>query len=142
LQEFIKKSSGRDIRVIVCGDKVVGGMKRQSNKGYKSNFHQGGSVKKVPVNDELAELAVEAAKAVGLHIAGVDFLIDEDSYKICEINASPGFEGFEKATGINVAEYLLNYALSQCEIVVKKEKKLKKVKVMVEHNTDTDNEKD
>eukprot|EP01080_Neovahlkampfia_damariscottae_P003768 gene3768-6656_t len=135
LQEFIKKSSGKDVRVLVVGDKVVGGMKRQTSakNQFKSNFHQGGSVKKVPVNEELAELAIEATKTVGLHIAGIDFLLDEDTYKICEINASPGFEGFEKATGTNVGKTILDYALTQCEIVKTKEKKNKKVKIMKEH---------
>ena len=110
IQEFVKFSSGRDIRVIVIGGKVIGAMMRIAKSGYKSNFHKGGMVKKVELNDELKSLAIQTASSVGLDICGVDFLIDENGYKICEINASPGFEGFEIATGLNIAKEILEFA--------------------------------
>eukprot|EP01080_Neovahlkampfia_damariscottae_P001522 gene1522-12648_t len=110
IQEFIKFSSGRDIRVIVIGGKVIGAMMRIAKTGYKSNFHKGGMVKKVELNDELKSLSIQTAASVGLDICGVDFLIDENGYKICEINASPGFEGFEIATGLNIAKEILEFA--------------------------------
>ncbi|KAF0973123.1 hypothetical protein FDP41_008627 [Naegleria fowleri] len=109
IQEFIKDSSGKDIRVIVIGGRAIGAMKRIANKGFKSNFHQGGRVEPVQLTLELELLAVESAKACCLDIAGVDILFDGDSHKICEVNSSPGFEGFELATGIDVAKEILMY---------------------------------
>lgn len=106
-QEFIKGAKGRDIRVIVCQGKVIGSMMRIANEGYKSNFHKGGSVKSIEISQELKDMAILATKAVKLEIAGIDFLMDSNGYYICEVNASPGFEGFELATGINVAKELL-----------------------------------
>mmetsp|Transcript_9397 Transcript_9397/g.13910 ORF Transcript_9397/g.13910 Transcript_9397/m.13910 type:complete len:496 (-) Transcript_9397:59-1546(-) len=108
-QEYISKSKGRDIRVIIVGGKAVGAMMRVANSGFKSNFHQGGYVKRVKMTAAVEWLAVEAARLIGLDIAGVDILIDGDSYKICEVNASPGFEGFELATGVNVPKKILEF---------------------------------
>jgi gamma-F420-2:alpha-L-glutamate ligase len=108
-QEYIKKSHGRDIRVFVVGGKAIGGMMRIAKKGFKANFHQGGTVKPIKLSPAIEWLAIEAARLVGLDIAGVDILIDNDSYKICEINSSPGFQGFELATGINVPEYIFDF---------------------------------
>lgn len=109
LQEFISKSHGRDIRVIVVGGKAIGGMMRVAKKGFKSNFHQGGYVKPVKLSPAMEWLAIESTRLIGLDVGGVDILIDNDTYKICEINASPGFQGFELATGINVAERILEF---------------------------------
>jgi gamma-F420-2:alpha-L-glutamate ligase len=108
-QEFVKKSTGKDIRVLVVGDSVVGGMMRKASKGFKSNIHQGGTGTAVPISIELESMAVNAAKAVGLEICGIDFLIGEDNYYICEINSSPGFEGYERYVGANVAHVVLSY---------------------------------
>jgi len=108
-QEYIKKSHGRDIRVFIVGGKAIGGMMRIAKKGFKANFHQGGSVKPVKLSPAIEWLAIEAARLVGLDIAGVDILIDNDSYKICEINSSPGFQGFELATGINVPDLIYDF---------------------------------
>ena len=109
-QEFIKASSGRDIRVVVVGGKVVGSMMRIARHGFKANVHQGGSVKAVKLSTQVEWLVLETVKLVGLDIAGVDLLIDTNSYKICEINSSPGFEGLEKATGIDIAGAMMDYA--------------------------------
>lgn len=111
-QEFIKGTNGKDIRVIVCQGRVIGSMMRIAKDGYKSNFHKGGTVKLVEINKELENLAILTAKVVKLDIAGIDFLLDENGYYVCEVNASPGFEGFELATGLNVAKELLVIILS------------------------------
>lgn len=112
VQEFIKNSSGKDIRVIVVGNKVVSAMMRVAKKGFKSNFHQGGYVKSIEITEELEKLAVQAARIVGLQIAGIDLLIGEEKHVICEVNASPGFEGFEMATGVNTARKMLEYIMT------------------------------
>lgn len=92
-QEFIANSIGRDIRVIVVGGKVIGSMMRIAAQGnFKSNFHQGGFVKPVKISRAVEWLAIEAVRLIDLDVAGVDILIDTNSYRICEINSSPGFQ--------------------------------------------------
>lgn len=104
IQEFIKESKGIDVRALVVGDQVIASMKRESKTGdFRSNTHQGGEVFPYVLNKETQEIAVRAAKAVGLNVAGVDMLISNNGYKIIEVNSSPGFEGLEKASGKNVA---------------------------------------
>eukprot|EP01080_Neovahlkampfia_damariscottae_P007032 gene7032-11197_t len=115
IQEFVASSSGRDIRVLIIGGKIIGAMMRCAISGYKSNFHQGGYVKQVEINDELSKLAIRAAELIGLEIYGVDFLFGKDGYKICEINASPGFEGFELSTGLNIAKLILEHSSKRGE---------------------------
>jgi gamma-F420-2:alpha-L-glutamate ligase len=135
IQEFVAASSGRDIRVLIIGGKVIGAMMRIALTGYKSNFHKGGCVKKVSLSPELEWLALETAKMIGLEICGVDFLIDEkNGYKICEINASPGFEGFELASGMNIAKLFLEHAVKRIEdLDLKSEIKPVVVNVIKEH---------
>ncbi|KAG2381366.1 hypothetical protein C9374_006355 [Naegleria lovaniensis] len=128
IQEFIAASKGRDIRAIVLGGKVIGAMMRVAKSGFKSNFHQGGYVKPVKLSNLLEWLAISAAQSVELDFAGVDILIDRDTYKICEINSSPGFEGFELATGVNVPDQLFNYVELKTSIWRKLDKKKKKKK--------------
>ncbi len=108
-QQFIANSSGRDIRVIVVGGKVIGAMMRIAAKGFKSNFHQGGFVKPVKISRAVEWLALEAVRLIDLDVAGVDILIDTNSYRICEINSSPGFQGFEMATGVDVPKHIMNF---------------------------------
>lgn len=110
LQEFITESKGKDIRVFVVGGRALGAMMRKGKNGdFKANYSGGGSVQKVQLTPELEWLAVEATRTIGLDIAGVDLLFGKDGFKVCEVNNSPYFEGFEKATGINVAQEILNY---------------------------------
>lgn len=111
LQEFIKSSFGRDLRVFIVGGKVIGCMERKSAKGFKANFSKGASVSKFELTPEIEWLATEAAKLFDLDIAGVDLLFDEDGLKICEANSSPGFIGLEKVFGKVVAEQIIDYIL-------------------------------
>lgn len=114
VQEFISHQKGKDIRVLVLGGKVVGAMMRSARPGqFKSNFSAGGSVEVVPVTPQMEQLALGATDCVGLRLAGVDILMDKEGYRVCEVNSSPGFEGFERATGINVPERLFEFIKTQ-----------------------------
>lgn len=114
MQEFIAGSKGRDLRVFVIGNKVIGAMERYStDDSFKANFSRGGQVKAYKISSELEEKAVQITKLFGLEISGVDFLFDGDDFKICEINSSPGFKGLEKSTGINIAQEIISYVKSK-----------------------------
>lgn len=109
LQEYIKESAGTDIRAFVVGSRVVASMKRQSlDDDFRSNLHKGGGGKSVKLTPEESRIAVRAAKAMGLHIAGVDLMRSNRGALVLEVNASPGF-GVEKVTGRNVAEKIIKY---------------------------------
>jgi gamma-F420-2:alpha-L-glutamate ligase len=110
LQEFIKTSRGRDLRVIVIGGRPYGAMLRLAKRGkFKANYEAGGSVEFYKLNPAIEWLAVESAKILNLDFAGVDILFDGDKYVVCEVNSAPGFEGFISATGINIPKILLEY---------------------------------
>ena len=109
LQEYIKESAGIDIRAFVVGSKVVASMKRQSlDDDFHSNLHKGGEGTAVKLTDEERKIAVRAAKAMGLHVAGVDLMRSSRGPLILEVNASPGF-GIERVTGRNVAKPIIEY---------------------------------
>jgi gamma-F420-2:alpha-L-glutamate ligase len=112
-QHFIAPSSGRDLRIIVANGKIVCAMMRIATTGFKANFHQGGRVKKVDISPELAEMAIKCTRVCKLDIAGVDVLMDKEHYVICEINSSPGFEGMERASRVNVAKEFCLAALDK-----------------------------
>jgi len=110
LQEFVQSSFGRDLRVFVIGGRVVGCMERQAEgSGFKANFSAGGSVSQHEVTPEIEWLATEAARILGLDIAGVDLLFDKDHFKICEVNSSPGFEGLSSCCNVNIPEEVYHY---------------------------------
>jgi len=112
LQEFVSEKKGKDIRVFVIGGRAIGAMLRTGKEGdFKANFSGGGKVENFPLNPKIEWLAVESARVLGLDVAGVDILFDKNGYKICEVNASPYFEGFEKATGINISKEIFNYLI-------------------------------
>lgn len=112
LQEFISSKRGKDIRVFVIGGRAIGAMLRTGKPGdFKANFSGGGTVEKFDLTPEIEWLAIKSAHTVGLDIAGVDILFDKEGYRICEVNASPYFEGFEQATGINVAKAIFEYLI-------------------------------
>ena len=104
IQEFIKEAGGSDIRCFVIGDKVVAAMKRQGKEGeFRSNLHRGGSASLIRITPEERSTAVRAARTMGLNVAGVDLLRSNHGPVVMEVNSSPGLEGVEKATGIDVA---------------------------------------
>ncbi len=131
-QEFIANSAGKDIRAIVVGGKVVGAMMRVAKSGFKANFHQGGYVKKIKLSPAVEWLAIEATRLIGLDVAGVDILIDKNSYKICEINSSPGFNGFEMATEVDVPFHILDFVKLRTGVWQKRNREKKRVVIPVE----------
>lgn len=110
LQEFVKDSFGRDIRVFTIGGIPLACMERRSTKGdFKANFSAGGSVHPFELTPEIEWLSSEASRLLGLDIAGVDLLFDGKHFKICEVNSSPGFHGLEQVTDKNIAQEIFNY---------------------------------
>ena len=110
VQEFIQESCGTDIRCLVVGDKVVAAIKRQAKEGeFRANVHQGGKALKVKLTPQERTIAIAAAKTMGLKVAGVDLLRSNHGPLVLEINSSPGLEGIEKATQINIAGKIIQY---------------------------------
>jgi ribosomal protein S6--L-glutamate ligase len=110
VQEYIKESAGADIRCLVVGDKVVASMKRQAAKGeFRSNLHRGGTAEKIKITPDERSTAVRAAKAMGLNIAGVDILRSNHGPLVLEVNSSPGLEGIEKATELDIAGMIIDF---------------------------------
>ena len=110
LQQFIVEGEGRDFRVFVIGGRVVASMMRTAPHGdFRSNIHRGGAGNKVKLSRAYERTAIRAAKALGLEIAGVDLMESKDGPLVIEVNSSPGFEGIEKATGINVARAMMEH---------------------------------
>jgi len=110
VQEYIKESHGQDIRVLVVGGEVVASMKRKANGSeFRSNFHLGGSVQKIEISEEQKKIACLAASAMGLDLAGVDMLLSSRGPLILEVNSSPGLEGIETSTGVNIAGEVAKY---------------------------------
>ena len=117
IQEYIKFSEGRDLRVIVVGGRVIGAMQRTSTDGsFKANISRGGKGEPYDVDDEMEMLAIQVAKVLDLDVAGVDLLFHPDGYRICEANSSPGFKGFEQALGINIPQKIFDYAKLRCAV--------------------------
>ncbi len=111
LQEFITNSRGRDLRVLMVGGRAVACMQRLSTDGnFKANVSRGGAAQPYPMTPELELLTIEVTRKTGLDIAGVDLLFDDDHFKVCEVNSSPGFKGIETAyPHMNVADIILQY---------------------------------
>jgi len=110
IQEFVSGSKGKDIRIIVIGGRPVGGILRTARPGsFKANISAGGTAVKFEMTKEAEWLSVESTMHTGLEVSGVDLLFDAGVYKICELNSSPEFQGFESATGINVPKLIFDY---------------------------------
>ncbi|MBY5952796.1 30S ribosomal protein S6--L-glutamate ligase [Algoriphagus sp. NF] len=110
VQEFIKEAKGADIRAFVVNGKVVGAMKRQGAEGeFRSNLHRGGKATVIKLSRAERAAALGAAKALGLDVAGVDMLQSDRGPLILEVNSSPGLEGIEKATGVDVAGAIIKF---------------------------------
>ena len=110
VQEFIKEAGGADIRCFVVGDKVIAAMKRQGADGeFRSNLHRGGSAQLIKLTPAERKTAVDAAKAMGLNMCGVDILQSNNGPVVMEVNSSPGLEGIENATGKDVAKVVIEF---------------------------------
>ncbi len=110
VQEFIAEAGGADIRCLVIEDKVVASMIRQGKEGeFRSNLHRGGSAQSIKISPEERSTAVRSAKAMGLNIAGVDLLRSKHGPLVMEVNSSPGLEGIETTTGIDVADKIIQF---------------------------------
>lgn len=110
LQEFIKESRGADIRAFVVNGEVVGAMKRQGKEGeFRSNLHRGGTATVIKLSRTERSMALKAASVLGLGIAGVDMLQSDRGPLIMEVNSSPGLQGIENATGLDIAGKIIEY---------------------------------
>ncbi|MCG6154253.1 RimK family alpha-L-glutamate ligase [Rubinisphaera margarita] len=110
VQKFVKESKGRDIRAFVVGDRVVGAMRRiAQGTEFRSNVHRGGRTEAVNLDEKFRETAVRAAQIMGLRVAGVDMLESNEGPQIMEINSSPGLEGIEGATDLDIAGAIVDY---------------------------------
>jgi ribosomal protein S6--L-glutamate ligase len=111
IQHFIQPAGRRDLRVLIVGGKVLGAVELKPGKGdFRANFHLSGASRSVNISPELQDIALRSADAVGLEIAGVDIILDQNRrFNVIEVNYSPGFRGFEAATGIDVAGGIINY---------------------------------
>lgn len=110
VQEFIKESKGADIRVFIVDGQIVGAMKRQAKDGeFRSNLHRGGTASLIQLTAEERATAIKSAKKLGLGIAGVDLLQSNRGPLVMEVNSSPGLEGIEGATGIDIASKIIEY---------------------------------
>jgi ribosomal protein S6--L-glutamate ligase len=111
LQEYIAESRGRDLRAIVVGQRVVASMRRQAKSGeFRSNLHRGGLGVRVKLDARYEAAAIAAVKVMGLDVAGVDMLESRSGPKILEINSSPGLEGIERTSGVDVAGAIVRQA--------------------------------
>ncbi|MFW6197305.1 MAG: RimK family alpha-L-glutamate ligase [Myxococcota bacterium] len=114
IQKFVAESRGRDIRAIVVGGRVVAAMRRvASGEEFRSNVHRGGRTENVALPKDYERTAIHAAQILGLRAAGVDMLESSEGPQVMEVNSSPGLEGIERATGIDVAEALVEHIEDQ-----------------------------
>ncbi|MCA8982957.1 MAG: RimK family alpha-L-glutamate ligase [Planctomycetaceae bacterium] len=116
VQKFVRESKGRDIRAFVVGDRVVGAMRRVAQGGeFRSNLHRGGRTEPVTLDEQYMETAVKAAQIMGMRVAGVDMLESKDGPQIMEVNSSPGLEGIERTTGLDIAGAVVDYMAAQVD---------------------------
>lgn len=108
-QEFIDLSYGKDIRVYVLGNKVLGCVKRISDNSFKSNYSLGGRVEKCELNDSIKEISINAAKAIGLDFCGIDLLFTKDSFTVCEVNGNAGFRTITQVSDIDIPMELFKW---------------------------------
>ena len=116
VQEYIKEAKGEDIRCLVVGERVVAAMRRKGKEGeFRSNLHRGGSAEKVAITPAERSTAITAAKVMGLNVCGVDMLRSNHGPVVMEVNSSPGLEGVEKATGVDVAGKIIEFIEKNAE---------------------------
>lgn len=110
VQQFIKEAGGADIRAFVVGGKVVAAMRRQGAPGdFRSNLHRGGRADVIKLTPSERSAAVRATKSIGLAVAGVDLLQSDEGPMVLEVNSSPGLEGIEEASGVDIADLIVEY---------------------------------
>jgi ribosomal protein S6--L-glutamate ligase len=110
VQEFVREARGADLRCFVVGNKVIAAMKRQAKEGeFRSNLHRGGTAEAVRLTPEERSTALRAAKTMGLNVAGVDLLRSNHGPVVMEVNSSPGLQGIEVATGVDVASAIIEF---------------------------------
>lgn len=123
VQEFIKEAGGTDIRALVVGGKVIAAMQRTgAADDFRSNLHRGGSAKTIKISPEERSAAIRSAKAMGLNVCGVDMLRANHGPVVMEVNSSPGLEGVENATGIDIAGKIIEYIETHAKSGVTKTK--------------------
>lgn len=116
IQKFVAESKGRDIRAFVVGDRVVAAMRRVAQgQEFRSNVHRGGLTEPVVLDETYCKTAVRAAQIMGLRVAGVDMLEAKDGPQIMEVNSSPGLEGIEKCTQLDIAGAIVDYIAAQVD---------------------------
>ncbi len=110
VQQYIKEAGGADIRAFVVGGKVVAAMRRQGAPGeFRSNLHRGGHAEAIKLTASERSTAVRAAKSMGLSVAGVDMLQSAEGPMVLEVNSSPGLEGIEGASGVDIADLIVEF---------------------------------
>ena len=110
IQKFVAESKGKDVRAFVVGDRVVAAMRRTAvGQEFRSNVHRGGRTETIELSADYAKTAVRAAHIMGLQVAGVDMLEGADGPQVMEVNSSPGLEGIEKATGLDIAGMIIDH---------------------------------
>ena len=116
VQKFVAESKGKDIRAFVVGDRVVAGMRRVAQgQEFRSNVHRGGVAEAIELDEQYQETAVRAAQILGLRVAGVDMLESADGPQIMEVNSSPGLEGIETCTDLDIAGAVIDYIAAQVD---------------------------
>ena len=114
VQKFVAESKGMDVRALVVGDRVVAAMRRVAEgQEFRSNIHRGGRAEPVELDPEYERTAVRAVQILGLKVAGVDLLESQDGPQVLEVNSSPGLQGIESTTGVDVATAILEYLEEQ-----------------------------
>ncbi len=117
VQEFVKEAGGSDVRCLVVGGRVVAAMLRHAAPGdFRSNLHRGGNAEVAKLTTKERRTAVRAAKALGLNVAGVDLLRSERGPLVLEVNSSPGLEGIETTTGVDVAGEIIEFVENHVDI--------------------------
>lgn len=114
LQPFLAEAQGKDVRVIVVGNRCVAAMEREAAIGdFRANLHRGGRARGLVLDERISQLAVQGAQAVGLAVAGIDLIFSRQGFLLLEANSSPGLEGIEGATGADVARAIVDYLTEQ-----------------------------
>jgi ribosomal protein S6--L-glutamate ligase len=110
IQKFIREAQGSDIRALVVGRKLVAAMRRQAVAGeFRSNLHRGGTTRRIRLSSESRKTALAAARVLGLRVAGVDMIETSEGPMVMEVNSSPGLEGIEKTSGVDVATAIIEH---------------------------------